>query len=173
MRLELEQHLQQAISDGKSLEAVVGSNPMTFAESWARETPHRFSGSFSIVLRWLLFSWLVYVLAFLGIVALFEHLISRTPTFPFTITHALALAFLALYGLLASVAGFFSPRIRTREKRDPLTFSGYALISVLLLVLLRLVGVPLNVTLFSWGWPITALICIAAVGLFWLKSRFA
>jgi len=42
MRLELEQHLEQAVRDGKSLEAVVGSNALAFAESWARETPHHF-----------------------------------------------------------------------------------------------------------------------------------
>src|SRR5207245_9458095 len=37
MQLELEQHLQQAVSDGKSLEAVVGPNPAAFAEACARE----------------------------------------------------------------------------------------------------------------------------------------
>ena len=94
MRLELEQHLQQAVYDGKSLEAVVGSNPLTFAEAWAREMPHRFSGGFTIVLRWLVYSWLAYVLAFLGIVALFDHLIYRLSTFPFTTTHALILSLL-------------------------------------------------------------------------------
>src|SRR5690348_11029438 len=88
MRLELEQHLQQAVADGKSLEAVVGSNPLAFAEAWALETPHHFTGGFAIVLRWLVFSWLAYVLAFLGVVAIFDHIIFRSPTFPFTTTHA-------------------------------------------------------------------------------------
>src|SRR5215472_8396349 len=37
MQLELQQHLQQAVSDGKPLEAVVGPHPAAFAESWARE----------------------------------------------------------------------------------------------------------------------------------------
>src|SRR5258708_17372369 len=37
MQLELEQHLQQAVSDGKSLEAVLGPNPAAFAEAWARD----------------------------------------------------------------------------------------------------------------------------------------
>ncbi len=47
MRLELEQHLEQAVRDGKSLEAVVGPNALAFAESWARETPHQSSRGFS------------------------------------------------------------------------------------------------------------------------------
>lgn len=173
MRLELEQHLQQAVSDGKSLEAVVGSNPLAFAEAWAREIPHRFSGGFTIVLRWLVYRWLVYVLAFLGVVALFDHLIFLSPTFAFTTTHALSFAFFALFGLLEAVAGFFSLRIRTREKRDLLMFSLYALISVLILVILRLVGVPLKTPLFRWDWPITVLLLIGAAGIFWLKFRFA
>src|SRR5260221_10341061 len=42
MRLELEQHLQQATRDGKSLEAVLGPNPLAFAEAWAREMQPRF-----------------------------------------------------------------------------------------------------------------------------------
>ena len=37
MQLELEQHLQQAVSDGKPLEAVLGPHPAAFAEAWARE----------------------------------------------------------------------------------------------------------------------------------------
>ena len=37
MQLELEQHLQQAVSDGKTLEAVLGPHPAAFAETWARE----------------------------------------------------------------------------------------------------------------------------------------
>ena len=74
--------------------------------------------------------------------------------------------------LVEAVAGFFSPRIRTREKRDLLMFSIYALISVLIIVLLRLVGVQLNTTLFRWDWTITVLLIIGAGGLFWLKSRF-
>jgi undecaprenyl pyrophosphate phosphatase UppP len=118
------------------------------------------------------YCWFVYFLAFLGAVALFDHLMFRSPTFPFTTTHALALAFFALFGLLEAVAGFFSPRIRTREKRHLLMFSIYALISVLIIVFLRLVGVQLNTTLFRWDWPITVLLIIGAGGLFWLKSRF-
>ena len=171
MRLELEQHLQQAVYDGKSLEAVVGANSLVFAEAWARETPHRFSGGLTIVLRWLLYSWLTYALAFLGIIALFDHLIFRSLTFPFTGTHALVFAFFALFGLLQAVAGFLSTRIGTRENRQLLMFSIYALVSVLILVILSLVGVHLKTTLFRWNWPITVALIIVAAVLFWLKFR--
>ncbi len=37
MRNELEQHLEEARSDGQSVEQVVGSDPAAFAESWAAE----------------------------------------------------------------------------------------------------------------------------------------
>lgn len=173
MRLELEQHLQQAVEDGKSLDAVVGANPLAFAETWARELPHHPSGSVRIVLRWLVYRWLPYVLAFFGGVALFHHLIVRSPTFPFTTAHALILSFFALFALLEAVAGFFSVRIGTREQRSLLTFVIYALFSVLILVILRLAGVQLRTTLFHWRWPITVLALLGTAGLFWLKSRFA
>jgi hypothetical protein len=53
MRLELEQHIEQAIRDGKSLEAVVGPNALAFAESWARETPRNQCFSTASRVLWL------------------------------------------------------------------------------------------------------------------------
>jgi hypothetical protein len=90
MRLELEQHLEQAVRDGKSLEAVVGPNALAFAESWARETPHQFSRGFTIILRWLVFDWLTYALLFLSLIALFEHLVLLSPSFPFSLVHVVS-----------------------------------------------------------------------------------
>ena len=56
MQLELEQHLQQAVSDGKSLEAVLGPNPAAFAEAWAREMhPHFWRGG-AVVLHGLVYA---------------------------------------------------------------------------------------------------------------------
>lgn len=37
MRLELEQHLEEAVADGRSVEDVIGSDPAAFAEAWAAE----------------------------------------------------------------------------------------------------------------------------------------
>lgn len=37
MRAELEAHLREAVSEGRSVESVVGRDPSGFAEEWARE----------------------------------------------------------------------------------------------------------------------------------------
>ncbi len=58
MQLELEQHLQQAVSDGKSLEAVLGPNPAAFAEAWARAMRPRFWRGGTVVLHGLVY-WLL------------------------------------------------------------------------------------------------------------------
>ena len=42
MQLELEQHLQLAVADGKSLSRVLGSHPLALAEAWARERRPQF-----------------------------------------------------------------------------------------------------------------------------------
>ena len=56
MQLELEQHLQQAVSDGKSLEAVLGPNPAAFAEAWAREMRPQVFRCGAMVLRGLVYA---------------------------------------------------------------------------------------------------------------------
>lgn len=37
MRTELESHLREAVSEGRTVESVVGTDPSRFAEEWARE----------------------------------------------------------------------------------------------------------------------------------------
>ena len=170
MRLELEQHLQQAVHDGRSLQDVVGANPAALAEAWARETPHRLPVGMPIVARWVLYRWLAPLLAFLGLVALFSHLYFRSPTFAFTTTHALVVAFFAVFGVLEAAAGFLAPRIRTREQRQMLMFAIYAVISLVILAVLSVAGVPLKTTLFRWDWPVTVLVMLGAAGLFWLSA---
>src|SRR2546427_10673923 len=80
MQLELEQHLQQAMSDGKSLEAVLGPNPAAFAEAWAREMRPRVFRGGAVVLHGL-----VYVLSIVSTTALLSQLLSRAPSFRFTL----------------------------------------------------------------------------------------
>jgi hypothetical protein len=173
MQLELEQHLEQAVRDGKSLEAVVGPNALAFAESWARETPHHFSGGFTAVLLWLVFDWLAYALLFLSLITLFEHLVLLSPSLPFSLVHVVAFAFIGLFALLQALAGFSSPRIRSRENRLRLTFGVYALVSLLVVLVLQLTGTPLNVILFRWDWPLTVLLIVGTGALFGLKFRLA
>lgn len=173
MRLELEQHLEQAVRDGKSVEMVVGPNVLAFAESWARETPHHASRGFPFILRWLVFDWLAYTLLFLSLIALFEHLVLFSPSFPFSIGVAVSVAFVGLFALLQTLAGFFSPRVKNRENRQMLTFGVYAVISLLIVLVLHLLEAPLHVSLFRWDWPLTLLLIIGAGVLFGLKYWFA
>lgn len=172
MRLELKQHFEQAVRDGKSLEAVVGPNALAFAESWAREMPHQFPRGGAVILRWLVFGWLASALLFLLIIALFEHLILRSPSFPFTLTHLVAFAFIAVYLLLQAWSGFFAPRFRSRESRLRLTFGIYAGISLGVLLLLVLTQAPLHQVLFRWDWPFTLLLLLLGGILFGLRAWF-
>ena len=169
MQLELEQHLEQAVRDGKSLEAVVGPNALAFAESWARETPHQFSRGGAAILRWVVFDWLVYALLFLLVIVLFEHLILRSPSFPFALIHLFAFAFIGVYTLLQAFSGFLSPRIASREHRLRVAFGVYVVINLLVFLLLSLMRVPWQLVLFRWDWPVTLLLILGAGVLFGLK----
>ena len=172
MRLELEQHLEQAARDGKSLEAVVGPNALAFAESWARETPHQFPRGGAVILRWVVFDWLAYALLFLLVIALFEHLILRSPSFPFTLIHLFAFAFIGVYTLLQAFSGFLSPRVASREHRLRVAFGVYVVINLLVFLLLSLMRVPWQLVLFHWDWPVTFSLILGAGILFGLKIWF-
>src|SRR6266852_2816407 len=140
MRLELEQHLQQATRDGKSLKAVLGPNPLAFAEAWAREMQPRFWRGGAIALRGL-----VYVLSIVSSTALISQLLVRAPSFTFTIFAAYL-------------------RIRTRAGREALLLAGV----VLTVLILRLAGMKVNWSqaLLSWSWPITIFLLALAAFLF-------
>ena len=159
MRLELEQHLQQATRDGKSLEAVLGPNPLAFAEAWAREMQPRFWRGGAIALRGL-----VYVLSIVSSTALISQLLARAPSFTFTIFAAYLLISSGLLALLLQLDGFLAPRIRTRQGRVALLLAG----AVLAVLILRLAGMKVNwsMALLSWSWPVTVLLLALAVGLF-------
>ncbi len=88
----------------------------------------------SVILRWLVFDWLTYALLFLSLIALFEHLLLLSPSFPFSLVHVVAFAFMGLFALLQALAGFFSPRVRSRENRLTLTFGVYAVMSLLIVL---------------------------------------
>jgi hypothetical protein len=159
MQLELEQHLQQAVHDGKSLEAVLGPNPLAFAEAWAREMHPRFWRGGVIALRGL-----VYVLSIVSTTALISQLLSRAPSFTFTMFAAYLLTGSGLLALLLQLGGFLSPRVRSRAGREALMLAG----AVLAVLTLRMAGMKVNWSkaLLSWSWPVTALLLALAVGLF-------
>jgi len=173
MRLELEQHLEQAARDGKSLEAVVGPNTLAFAESWARETPHQFPRGGVVILRWMVFDWLVYALLFLLVIALFEHLILRSPSFPFTLIHLFAFAFIGVYTLLQAFSGFLSPRVASREHRLRVAFGVYVVSNLLVFLRWSLMRVPWHLVLFRWDGHVTLLLLCGADGVVGLKVWFA
>jgi hypothetical protein len=175
MRLELEQHVEQAIRDGKSLEAVVGPNALAFAESWARETPHQVPRGGTVILRWLVFDWLVYALLFLVFIALFDHLILRSPSFSLTLAHVVSCAFIGVCMVLLSFSGFLSPRVTSREHRLRVAFGAYMVISLLMFLLLSLTQFPWHLVLLRWDWPVTLVLLLVAGGLFsmdrWLARK--
>ena len=159
MQLELEQHLQQAIHDGKSLEAVLGPNPAAFAEAWAREMRPRFWRGGAVVLHGL-----VYALSVVGTTALLSQLLAHSPVFTFTLFAAYLLTGSGLLALLLQLGGFLAPRISTRHAREALLLAGV----MLAVLVLRVAGLQVNwsMALFSWSWPMTIVLLALAVFLF-------
>jgi hypothetical protein len=159
MQLELEQHLQQAVSDGKSLEAVLGPNPAAFAEAWAREMHPRFWRGGARVLHGL-----VYALSVVSTTALLSQVLAHSPAFTFTVLAAYLLTGSGLLALLLQLGGFLSPRISTRAGREALLLAG----AVLAVLILRLAGLTVNwsMALLSWSWPVTVLLLALAALLF-------
>jgi hypothetical protein len=159
MQLELKQHLQQAVSDGKSLEAVLGPNPAAFAEAWAREMRPRIWRGGAVVLHGL-----VYALSVVSTSALLSQLLAHSPAFTFTLFAASLLTGSGLLALLLQLGGFLSPRIRTRHGREALVLAAV----VIAVLVLRLAGMKVNwsITLLSWSWPMTIVLLALAVGLF-------
>jgi hypothetical protein len=159
MQLELEQHLQQAVSDGKSLEAVLGPNPLAFAEAWAREMHPRIFRGGAAALRWL-----VYVLSIVSTTALFSQLLVHSAAFTFSLFAAYLLIGSGLLALLLQLGGFFAPRISTRTGREVLLLAG----AVLAVLVLRLAGLTVNwsMALLSWSWPVTIVLLVLAAVLF-------
>lgn len=155
MQIELEQHFFQAALDGKAPEAVVGSNPVAFAETWAREMcPRVLRGGASLL------PGLVYALGVVSTTALFQQLLTRTPSFTFTLFAVYLLASSGMMALLLPLEGFLAVRLRIRAERTVL------LVAVLVLValVLREAGMRINwrMEVFSWGWPLTFLLLVLA-----------
>ena len=159
MQLELEQHLQQAVSDGKSLEAVLGPHPAAFAEAWGREMRPRVFRGGARVLRGL-----VYALSIVSTSALLSQLLAHTPVFTFTLFAAYLLAGSGLLALLLQLGGFLAPRISARAGREALVLAGV----VLVVLVLRLAGLTVNwsMALLSWSWPVTIVLLTLAAVLF-------
>ncbi|HZR40829.1 MAG TPA: hypothetical protein VFB12_11965, partial [Ktedonobacteraceae bacterium] len=103
--------------------------------------------------------------------ALIEHLLSHSPLFKLTFLYPWYFIMLGFFSLLARWAGFLSPRIKTREKRQVLAFAVYAFAVILFLLIDRLLGMKLrfDLVLLSWSWPITALLLVGSIAFFYLN----
>ncbi|WP_331766277.1 hypothetical protein [Embleya sp. NBC_00896] len=85
MEAELREHLREAVARGRSVEAVVGTDPAAFAMDWARARASRPE-------RWTRMA--TNMGAFAGLILLFRHLVLRSTEVPVTAGH------LALTGLI-------------------------------------------------------------------------
>jgi hypothetical protein len=162
MRLELEQHVTQAVRDGKSLEAVIGPNPPAFAEAWAREMrPRIFRGGIVVL------PVLVYALSVVSTTALIQQLLAHSPSFTFTLFTAYLLISSSLLALLIPLSGFLAPRIRTRQGRVTLLCA----LVVLVVLALREAGMRVNwsMALLNWSWPLTLVLFALAAFLYSLE----
>ena len=163
MQLELEQHLAQAVCDGKSLQAVIGPNPPAFAEAWAREThPRVFRGGTMVLPA------LIYALSVVSTTALIEQWLSHAPSFTFTLFTAYLLISSGLLALLIPLGGFLALRIRTRKGRGAVLLT----IGALAVLSLREAGMRVNwsMALLHWSWPLTIVLLALAALLFSLHA---
>lgn len=160
MQLELEQHLAQALHDGKALETVVGSNPSMFAEAWAREIhPRRFPGGT------LLLHGLASTLCLLSFIALSSQLLLHTPSFTLTLVYPFVFVGLGLFVLLARLSGFLSPRFKTQDSRLLLVFLTcyLPLLSLALLQRGDWIKIDWHLALLSWNWSMTILLLVGSL----------
>ena len=76
MRDELRQHLEESVSDGKTVEDVVGTDTIAFAEEWAK--PNRPYKS----ILWMVSGWTALIATSTAFVLTFAHLVSWSLYFP-------------------------------------------------------------------------------------------
>ena len=102
---ELEQHLREAMRDGKPVEAVVGPDEFAFAESWAEEA----RPSMSIGNRFVEFAYLLSTLAATG--AAFYHVVEWTLS--------ISVYWFAVLFLLVNAAYFSRPALKPTPRGEP------------------------------------------------------
>ncbi|GCE48621.1 hypothetical protein EI42_06269 [Thermosporothrix hazakensis] len=156
----LEEHLRREKEQGASLQALVGSDPVAFADNWAETHLPRPSWAWrrncyvTVFLLGLLFS------------VLLDHLLWLSWTFPFS-WHQLGSPILAvLIAHLYLLPELGPPRTDPSWKRYTRIALALAVFGLLFLpTMLALLPVTIPVTLFLWSWPLTGVLVVGATGL--------
>jgi hypothetical protein len=166
MRDELEQHLREAVADGKTVGDVVGTDLRAFAESWARElrqpSPilYRLFGVGSTFL----FS--------LFILTAMRHLLDWRANFPLTWTMLVSAALLTglIYFCLRSALAFMSPRRPWKSWHYWLVILGFGGL-IGFEVFVRLMQFDQQQAFFIWHWPMTLALALVSVILIFIRSK--
>ncbi|GCE50352.1 hypothetical protein EI42_03630 [Thermosporothrix hazakensis] len=164
MSAELRQHLEEAIRDGKSLEAVVGKNPTVLASAWAQETQPRFWRSVFPVFRGL-----VLVCGVVATSALVMHLLTGLAPFGLTLLYPVTFCLMGISNLLIRMMGFMIPRIRTQVGRKGIMTGLLLGISVLVMGGVKMAGGDIDAVFLRWHWPVTfglILLALLLIGLY-------
>jgi hypothetical protein len=166
MRDELEQHLREAVADGKTVGDVVGTDLQAFAESWARElrqpSPilHRLFGIGSTFLFGLF------------VLTAMRHLLDWRANFPLTWTILVSAALLTglAYCYLRLVSACMLPHRPWKSWRYWLIILGFGGL-IGFQVFVRLTQFDQRQAFFIWHWPMTLALALISTILIFISSK--
>lgn len=164
MRDELWEHLREAVRDGKTVESVVGDNPVFFAEEWAAPVrPPK-------PLLWKVSGWVSVNLSYAAFLLVVGHVWHWSPDFP--VTPFLYLNAIGMM-LLTSLAFGMGPPMSAGLRFEGTPFRQALLVGGLTaLAAAAVVGVNVAVNLavggwgvsplYHWSWPATLIVVVVA-----------
>lgn len=159
MKSELEQHLREATAEGKTVEAVTGSDIDSFANSWARENQATRSPG------WLLLDWAAALTGSAAAILAMQHIFFLSPSIPVSwmtfvsvLLPATGMILLSSRKILASLTS-----VRSGWKRELFEFTVAILFIALPIILSVYVLSVAPTPLFVWPWPATLLLAVLSV----------
>lgn len=164
MRDELWEHLHEAVRDGKTVESVIGDNPVFFAEEWA--APIRPSKPF----LWKISGWVAVGFSYAAFLLVAGHVGHWSLAFavtPFLYMNAVALM------LVSALAFGMGPPMSAGLRFEGSAFTKALLIAaVTVLTAAAVIGINVAVNLalhagsapllHHWSWPATLIVVIVA-----------